>query len=123
MVSKALIYFQTFTRPLKLKGPGKVVFKSHGSTPTAGCAVLTAVVVGVDGLICAEKRVGEEGAMVRIHLLLRLHRVRTQRQVRARSGHRDELHQLHVWDVAEAAVVRVSPAHLTCNSRRSRRII
>lgn len=89
-----------------------VLFKSSSSTSSAGLAVLTAVVVRVDGLVRTKKRVGEEGAMVRIHFLLNLHWVRTQGQVRAKGCHRDELHQLHVWDVAEAAVIGVSSAHL-----------
>lgn len=50
--------------------------------------------------------------MVDVHLLAGGVQVRTAGQVRSEGGQRDELHQLNVWDVPEAAVIGVSPAHL-----------
>lgn len=74
---------------------------------------LTAVVLGVERLAGLEEGVGEEGLVVGIHLLAAGVQLGAGGQVRAERGQRDELHQLHVGNVAETAVVRVRPAHLT----------
>lgn len=39
-------------------------------------------------------------------------KLRTSGQVRAKCCHCDELHQLHIGHVAEAAVIRVNASHL-----------
>ena len=76
---------------------------------------LTAVVLGIHGLAGLEEGVHEEGLVVGIHLLEAQVQLGAGGQVRAEGRQGDELHQLHVGDVAETAVIRVCTAHLPVN--------
>lgn len=72
----------------------------------------TAEVLRVHGLGGLEEGIGQQRSVVDVHFWAAEVNVRTAGQVGTKGSQGDELHQLHIRDVAKAAVVRVCTANL-----------